>query len=46
MDDINRTICSPRRFLKFRPSEVASGSFWGPRRLVPEILLHVKISLV
>ena len=26
-------------------SEVASGGFWGPRRLVAEMLLHVEINL-
>ena len=36
----------PGKFLKFRPSEVASGRFWGPRRLVAEMLLHVEINLV
>ena len=26
---------------KFRPSKVASGGFWGPRKLVPEMLMKI-----
>ena len=37
--------CSPRKCYTFRLSEVASGGFWGPRRFVAEMLLHVKINL-
>ena len=34
-------ICSPRKCFNFNLSEVPSGGFWGPRRLVAETLLHI-----
>ena len=33
--------CFPSKILKFSHSEVASGGFWGHRRLVTEMLLYV-----
>ena len=39
-------VCFPGKCLKFRPSEVASGGFCGPRSLVAKMLLHVEIHLV
>ena len=30
-------VCSPTKGCKFRASEVVSGGFWGPKRLVAEI---------
>ena len=38
--------CSHRKVLKFRLSEFTSGGFWGHRKLVTEMLLHVEIHLV
>ena len=36
---------SPGYFLKFRLCEVASGDFWGPKRLVAKMLLYIEIHL-
>ena len=32
----------PEEIFNFRLSEIASGGFWGPRRLVAEMLLQVE----
>ena len=37
--------CVHRKCFKFRPCEIASdGGFWGPRRLVAEMLLRIEIN--
>ena len=36
---------SHRKFFNFKLSDIASGGFWGPRRLVAEMLLQVEKNL-
>ena len=38
-------VCFPGKCFNYSLSEVTFSGFWGPRRLVAEMLLHVEIHL-
>ena len=44
-EGVRSGMLPPGKFLKYQPSEVASGGFCLHRRLVAEMLLHVEIQV-